>query len=189
MVCLITGIPFLLPEGRHWVESRTGQKISFDKLSPTKPPWEKQRALSSNALLTSPQSHNVFELPDRHVVEARFDAYRSSLMQRVFPVLHCTLFIDTINAAYQGAYSGGHFAPASVRACVFAFLAFSAHLQNGCFNPTGREIPPTDGEQNILKAQHLLPQVLQETTSREGLEAITMIVSYPSTIDCFSHDL
>ncbi|KAH8424855.1 putative C6 transcription factor [Aspergillus melleus] len=175
VVSLITGIPFLLPEGRQWVESRTGQKISFDKLCPSKPPWEKQRALSSNALLTSLQSHNVFELPDRHVVESRFDAYRWSLMQRVFPVLDCVLFIDTINAAYRSECLGGHSAPASVRACVFAFIAFSTFIQNPCFNPQGKELPSVDGEQNILKVQHLLPQILQEPTSREGLEALTML--------------
>lgn len=177
VVSLITGIPFLLPEGRQWVESRTGQKISFDKLSPSKPPWEKRRALDSNALMAAAQSQNVFELPDRQVVENRFEAYRSSLMQRVFPALDSLLFVDTIHAAYQGTYLNGHFAPASVRACVFAFLAFSNLIQNPCSNPLGRRLPTVDGEKNILKVQHLLPQVLQETTSREGLEAITLLVS------------
>ncbi|THC88848.1 hypothetical protein EYZ11_011708 [Aspergillus tanneri] len=174
VVSLMTGIPFLLPEGRQWVQSRTGQTISFDKLSPSRPPWEKQRAISSNELLMSLRTQNIFHLPDRRIVELRFDAYCNSLMQRVFPVLDRVLFWDTIKVAYQNLDQNAHCTRAGVRACVFAFLAFSIAI-DPCLNTDGTDLPSIDGEECALKAQHLLPQILQENPSVEGIQALTML--------------
>lgn len=94
-ISLMTRIPFLLPEGQQWIQARTGQQISEDRLNMySRPPWEKQRALSSNRYLMSMQPQSMFELPDRHAVEVHFDIFRTTLMQRVFPIVDPMLFPD-----------------------------------------------------------------------------------------------
>lgn len=174
---LITGIPFLLPEGQQWVESRTGQRISFDKLSPARPPWEKQRALNSSALLMSLQTQNPFELPSQSVVEVYFDMYRSALMRIIFPILDFVLFRKTIRTAYQPQSSTRSYRPASARACIFSFIAFASILHPPGLNQTPPNVPPVDSEAFAIKAQCLLPQVLQEPTTVDGLQTVTILVS------------
>lgn len=175
VISLITGIPFLLPEGQQWVQSRTGQKIAFDKLSPASPPWEKQRALSSNSRLMNLQTENPFELPPQDVVQAYFKIYRSSLMQRVFPVVDPVLFGDTIRTAYQQLHPRNQYGQASAKACVFAFVAFASILHSHDFDVT--TLPPVDSETWATKAKCLLPQFVQETTTLDGLQAVMMLVS------------
>ncbi|KAL4895156.1 putative C6 transcription factor [Aspergillus ambiguus] len=178
-VSLITGIPFLSPSGRQWVQARTGQQITFDKLSPTRPPWEKQRAQSSNSLLMNLQSQNMFDLPDRNVVELHFQLYRYSIMQRIFPVVDGALFQETIRTAYEQAnvHQPGQ---SSMRACIFSFLAFASFMRHPSHHPERKHInaPPIDGEEFVLKAQHFIPQLLQETTTLDSLQAVTMLALY-----------
>lgn len=175
---LITGIPFLLPEGQRWVESRTGQAIAFDKLGPAKPPWEKQRAINSNALLMSMQTQDPFKLPSLAVTEAYFDIYKSALMRIIFPVLDFHLFRETIKVAYHPYGAGNCYRPASARACIFAFIAYTSllHPPGVSYNP--HDVPPVDSEAFAIKAQCLLPQVLQESVALEGLQASMFLVSY-----------
>ena len=180
VVSLITGIPFLLPEGQQWVESRTGQSIAFDKLSPARPPWEKQRAVNSGALLMSLQTQNPFELPSQSVVEIYLDMYRGALMRIIFPILDPVLFRETIKAAYQPQSSNRSYRPASTRACIFAFTAFAAALHPPGLNQTPPNVPPVDIEAFIIKAQCLLPQILQESTTLDGLQTATILVSHKS---------
>lgn len=174
---LITGIPFLLPEGQQWVQQRTGQSIAFEKLSPARPPWEKQRALNSSALLMSLQTQNPFELPSQSVVDIYFDLYRSALMRLIFPVLDFVLFQETIKAAYQPQSSSRFYRPASARACIFSFIALASILHPPGLNQTPSHVPPVDSEAFAIKAQCLLPQVLQESASLDGLQTTVMLVS------------
>lgn len=149
--------------------------IAFDKLSPARPPWEKQRALSSNSSLMNPQTENPFELPPQGVVHVYFDIYRSSLMQRVFPVVDPVLFGDTIRTAYQQSQPSDQYGHASAKACVFAFLAFASILHGGDYDLAS--LPPVDSEAFATKAKCLLPQFMQETTTLDGLQSVTMLVS------------
>ncbi|KAA8650791.1 putative C6 transcription factor [Aspergillus tanneri] len=75
-------------------------------------------------------------------------------MQRVFPVLDRVLFWDTIKVAYQNLDQNAHYP---------------------CLNTDGTDLPSIDGEECALKAQHLLPQILQENPSVEGIQALTML--------------
>ena len=183
-VSLVTGIPFLSPSGRQWVQARTGQEVTFDKLSPTRPPWEKERAQRSNSVLMNLQSQGAFELPDRNVVERHFDLYQSSLMQRIFPVVDTVLFSETIKAAYQQPYASLA-GQSDKRACVFAFLAFSSFIGHPChhpeLDPSKVNIPPIDGEVFVPKVQQFIPQLLQDPTTLDSLQAILMLVC----IDCW----
>ncbi|EAL88852.1 C6 transcription factor, putative [Aspergillus fumigatus Af293] len=173
----MTRIPFLLPEGRQWIQARTGRQISediFNKYS--RPPWEKQRALSSNQFLTGMLPQSMLELPDRHAVEVHFDIFRTTLMQRVFPIVDPILFPDTIKVAYS--HSGVSAWRADIRACILSFLAFSSILQVPEYKDRPLSLPPIDSEGLALKAQCLIPQVLREDAGLEGLQALIIMALF-----------
>ncbi|KNG90574.1 Zn(II)2Cys6 transcription factor [Aspergillus nomiae NRRL 13137] len=178
VVSQLTGIPFLLPEGQEWVQSRTGQKIDVDKLSPTRPPWEKQRALNSYAMFNDLQTGQIFDLPDRKVLELHLERYRLSLMQSIFPIVDYELFQETIDAVYQKPSPDSCYAESSLRGCIFAFLAFSSLIMNPCNEVTAPTPPPVDGEKYFMKAHLLVPQILQGTPTLDGVQAITAMALF-----------
>ena len=118
----------------------------------------------------------MFELPDRHAVEAHLNIFRTTLMQRVFPIVDPILFPDTIKAAYS--HSSLSAVRADVRACILSFLAFSSILQVPEYKDRPLGLPPIDSEGLALKAQCLIPQVLREDASLEGLQALMILVSH-----------
>ncbi|KAL4924192.1 putative C6 transcription factor [Aspergillus undulatus] len=174
-ISLFTGIPFILPEGQEWVQSRTGQKLAFDGFTSSRVPWEKQRGQTLNAMLMHLQSPKAFDLPDRATLEANFEVYRTSLMQRIFPVVNTVLFYSTINSAYKERGSGSDSAQVSSKACVFAFAAFVSMLCNPCLLRLGHKLPRLDEEACLVKARHLLFQILQEPPTLDGLQAVMII--------------
>ncbi|KAL3469695.1 hypothetical protein BJX99DRAFT_251781 [Aspergillus californicus] len=174
-ISLFTGIPFILPEGQEWVQSRTGQKLAFDQFTSSRAPWEKQRGQIPSSMLSHLQTPNPFELPDRHKFELSFEAYRSSLMQRVFPVVDPVLFWTTINSAYKERSQASEGARASTKACIFAFAAFVNVLCNPCLVHHGQTVPRLDDEACAAKAKYLLCQVMQESPTLDGLQAVAMI--------------
>ncbi|KAJ5569474.1 transcriptional regulator family: Fungal Specific TF [Penicillium hispanicum] len=179
VISLLTGIPFLLPEGRDWIQARTGQTISRDKLSPSRTPWEKERAQSSKALLMSLQNPDIFELPDWRCTRLYFEAYKRSLvMRRIFPILDIELFEDTINAAYQQTQARFELGQASSRACIVAFLAFSSRLPPVKDQLKGTPFASVDHDALATKGEFMLAQVLQEPASLEGAQAVTMLTLY-----------
>lgn len=179
----LTGIPFLSSEGQEWVQARTGQTISSDKLSPSRAPWEKERGQTSNTLFMNLANQNLFNLPDYRILRRYFEAYKGSLvMQRIFPVIDTDLFEETILSAYQQPQNSFRFGQASTRACIIAFLAFVARLP-----PVKTQINPSDAslvdhDTLATKAQFLLAQVLQEPANLDGAQAITMLVSLVETV-------
>lgn len=178
VVSQLTGIPFLLPEGQEWVQSRTGQTVDVEKLSPTRPPWEKQRALNSCAMFSDLQTGAIFDLPDRAVLELHLERYRLSLMQSIFPIVDQELFQETIDAVYQKPQPDSCYEEASLRACIFAFLAFSSLIMNPCNEVKAPTPPPVDGERYFTKAHLLVPQILQGTPTLDGVQAMVSLVSF-----------
>ncbi|KAL5343585.1 hypothetical protein BJX70DRAFT_385371 [Aspergillus crustosus] len=174
-ISLFTGIPFILPEGQEWVQSRTGQKLAFDQFTSSRAPWEKQRGQNSNTMLSHLQAPNAFDLPDRALLELNFEVYRTSLMQRVFPVVDPVLFWTTINTAYKQHASGSDTVNVGSKACIFAFAAFVSVLCYPCFLQIGREVPRFEEEACVAKTRYLLCQVLLEPPTLEGLQAVTML--------------
>lgn len=163
----------LLPEGQAWIQARTGQNISHDKLSPTHAPWEKERVQSNKRLWMSLTNEDLLELPDWRVVRIYLDAFAAtSIMRRIFPVIDPDLFEETITTAYQQSSSSSR--QISSRACVTAFLAFVCRL------PPIKQLTqntPVDHELLAYKTQFLISQVLQERATLDALQAITMLVS------------
>ena len=144
-ISVLTGIPFLLPEGQEWIQARTGQTVASNKLSPTRAPWEKERGQTTTNFLIDLQSHDPFELPDLRILRLYLDAYKkSALMMRVFPVIDPELFEETVISAYQQSPNNFQFGQASTRACIIAFVAFTARLPpvqaqvKGLHSPLGR---------------------------------------------------
>jgi hypothetical protein len=127
-------------------------------------------------MLAYVQAPNAFDLPDRDLVELNFNVYRTSLMQRVFPVVDPVLFWTTINSAYKDRDSGSDSSHVSSKACIFAFSAFVSLLCNPCLLSQGRKMPYFDEEACSAKARYLLCQVLQEPPTLDGLQAVTMLV-------------
>ncbi|KAL6239745.1 hypothetical protein BDW75DRAFT_227080 [Aspergillus navahoensis] len=184
-ISLFTGIPFILPEGQEWVQSRTGQKLAFDRFTSNRVPWERQRVQNSNAILMHLQAANALELPNRQHIETSFNVYRTSLMQRVFPVVDPVLFWTTIDSAYKERLSGSDGAQVSSKACIFAFATFVTVLCNTCLVDQGEKLPRFDEEACAMKARYLLSQVLQEPPTLDGLQAVTML----GTLELFAGNL
>ncbi|GKZ23931.1 hypothetical protein AbraCBS73388_010536 [Aspergillus brasiliensis] len=176
---LFTGIPLLLPEGKKWVQSRTGQNIALSKLvSSNKPPWERQRALTSNALAMNPHPESAFELPDRAVIDAYFRLFCLSFVRRIFPVVDPVLFKETIETVYQQPRTRLPYGKVSHKACVLAFAAFISLVPPPEFEHEVRKLTPLNSEAYFTRAQCLVPQVLQESASVEGLQVISMMAIF-----------
>jgi hypothetical protein len=178
VISLLTGTPFLFPEGQEWIKARTGQTVSIDKLSPARAPWEKERGQTFNSLLMNMNSLNPFELPDLGVVRVHIEAYkRSKVMRRIFPVIDPELFEETVSTAYKQSISSFTYGQASARVCVIAFLTFVSRLPPVNDIVSAIQIPPVDHDLLATRAQFLMPQVLQETAGLDAAQAITMLVS------------
>ncbi|KAK9241934.1 hypothetical protein V1506DRAFT_131406 [Lipomyces tetrasporus] len=155
-----TGIPLFSLDGQQWVQSRTGQTVTFEKLCAFGPPWQKLRFLDRNSLSRNLQAlQGVVNLPNRDIVEECVLTYSSSILRFVFPVIDTVLFNETIKLAYQPENNNGT-GVASAKACIYSFLAFAS-----MFNRHSSTSPALDGEVCALKADSLLPQVLHETTT------------------------
>lgn len=85
VISLLTGTPFLFPEGQEWIKARTGQTVAIDKLSPARPPWDKERGKTLNTFFMNVRAGNPFELPEWNMVQVYIKAYdKSKVMRRIF---------------------------------------------------------------------------------------------------------
>ncbi|CAG8010064.1 unnamed protein product [Penicillium salamii] len=179
VISLLTGTPFLFPEGQEWITARTGQPVSLDKLSPARAPWEKQRGQSFNNLLMNMKTLNPFELPDLGTVRVYIEAYkRSKVMRRIFPVVDTELFEETVSTAYRQSLSSFTYGQASARVCVIAFLTFVSRLPPVNEIVGNFPIAPIDHDMLATRIMFLMPQVLQEAASLDSVQAMTMLTLF-----------
>ncbi|KAJ5822395.1 hypothetical protein N7447_004735 [Penicillium robsamsonii] len=181
VISLLTGTPFLFPEGREWIKARTGQEVVMDKLSPARVPWDKARGKTFNTVLMNINNTcNPYELPDWRTVRVYFEAYKSSkVMRRIFPVIDPELFEETLTTAYSQSPSTFEYGQASARVCVIAFLTFISRLPDVKDIVTATTtITPIDHDLLSTKAQFFMPQVLQEPASLDAVQAITMLALF-----------
>lgn len=140
---------------------------------------------------------NTLELPEQGVVQNYFELFSSSILRMVFPIIEPVLFAQTIKDAYQQQpQSNSQHGHASTRAYIFAFVAFASILNLDRFHnlPGPAQLPPAvDSEALVAKAQCLLPQILQEPTTPDGMGAVVVLVSVvdfvPFLICPFKFDL
>lgn len=182
VISLLTGTPFLFPEGQEWIKARTGQHVAIDKLSPARAPWDKERGQTFNTVLMNMNmnTNNPYELPDWRTTQVYFQAYKNSkVMRRIFPIIDPELFEDTINTAYSQSPSTLIYGQASARVCVIAFLTFVSRLPDVKNFVSTTTTDPIDHDLLATKAQFFIPQVLQESASLDAAQAITILVSEP----------
>ncbi|KAJ5984993.1 hypothetical protein N7499_008754 [Penicillium canescens] len=172
---LLTGIPFLLPESQKLIQARTGRTISSDKLSLVRPPWEKEQGQSSIYPFINTSRQNFCELPDWRLVRLYFDAYRNSVMQRIFPVIDTDLFEETMIAAYSQPQSYFGQGQARSRICILAFLAFAASLPLVDIHLEDDSSFLMKHESLASKSQILLAEVVHEPPDMDVVQTVTML--------------
>jgi hypothetical protein len=123
-------------------------------------------------------SQNLSKLPDWRLVRLYFDAYKNSVMQRIFPVVNSDLFEETIHTAYSHPQSNFSLEKASSRACIIAFLAFASRILPSVKNHI--RFSPVNKDALAAECQFLLPRVLQEPADLDGAQAVTMLASFLS---------
>ena len=125
----------------------------------------------------NPHPESAFELPDRNVIDTYFRLFCMSFVRRIFPVVDPVLFKETIENAYQQPRTRLPYGKVSTKACVLAFAAFTSLVPPLEFEHEFRKLAPLNSETYFTRAQCLVPQVLQESASVEGLQVISMMVS------------
>jgi hypothetical protein len=118
---------------------------------------------------------NLCELPDWRLVRLYFNAYRNSVMQRIFPVIDTDLFEETMIAAYSQPQSYFGQEQASSRICILAFLAFAASLPLVDIHLEDDSSFFVDHESLASKSQILLAGVVHEPPDMDIVQAVTML--------------
>ena len=96
-------------------------------------------------------------------------------MGLVFPLVDPTWHLKKISTVYhpiQARCSDGIENKKAGKACVYAFLAFCSAINLG---KTPRN--SVDGEAYAAEARRLLPEVLRETPTLDGLQSLLMLVN------------
>lgn len=170
-ISLHNGIPFLSSEGQKWIASRTGESAPLQTLSVAPP---RRHGGVHPAFWCANTVHSEgMPLPDRRVVEEALDMFTSNPFKRIWPAVDGILFRQTIDAAYDTGAGRCSLEAVAARACIFSFLALlSLH------HMYPKSMPTLDSEECAVQAQHLLPQVLHET-SLDGLQTCFMLVGDP----------
>ncbi|KAL4734840.1 hypothetical protein BDV11DRAFT_197352 [Aspergillus similis] len=165
------GAPNLLPEGLRWIKSRTGIAISL----PTShhAPWEKP--LSSKDNLDLWAIGTALELPTKPILRQYLEAYLSSPMHKIFPVVDPSLFSLTIQAAYQQREPGPRSPNSCARACVFAFTALASCLGQVDTSSGDAQAPPVPCREYIMQARGSLPAIIQEPLDLDALQTALLL--------------
>ncbi|CAM1502204.1 Fc.00g041880.m01.CDS01 [Cosmosporella sp. VM-42] len=163
-----TGIPLFSEEGQRWIYSRTGDDTSFERLSAF---GARQRFLPPT--LSASRFHGtveqLYELPERVIVEESLDWFYQSAFRLVFPVIDRVLFEVTIAKAYEPWEGQPSLEAVSAKGCVLAFLSIMC-IFHGDFTP----VPLVDSDACAIKAHYLLADIL-EHTSLMSLETVFML--------------
>ncbi|KAL0937299.1 fungal specific transcription factor [Colletotrichum truncatum] len=164
------GVPFFSSDGQEWIRSRTGEDASIQTLFALGPLWQTQHPVPIH-LGAYLHSNSGRELPDRTVVEEYLALFRASHFGLFFPLIDHTLFLETIELAFQPSETPS-LETITAKACVFAFFAVLS-----LFQVQWKSTPEIDGEACAGAAQNLIPIILQETNIT-GLETVFMLSLY-----------
>lgn len=174
---IFKGIRLLSDEGVEWIEHQTGVKVNRAELSAFELPWANPRRLHGDAI---DSTSTLIELPRRNIVELYLMRYISSFQNLVFPVISKSLFMGTLDLAYGLREVFGY---ASAKACVYSLLSLVC-----LFGLDDNEHELLDCGAYVSEAQRLVPSMIQEMTV-DGLQSLTMLVSWSSPRNCDSQRL
>lgn len=165
-ICAFNGLPFFSPSGLEWIRARTGEDRSLDRYCTMRPiTWPripKKRTAEGDRRLS---------LPDKSLLLEQIEAFQKSICGQILPIVNRACFEYTIRAAYEQELSDISPGLASARVCIFAFMALSSFFAG---QPHLDKIVTAD--EYAREAQDLLPELLNESVTLDGLQALTMLV-------------
>ncbi|KAH6867877.1 hypothetical protein B0T10DRAFT_451458 [Thelonectria olida] len=158
-LCRITchnGMPLFSEEGQAWIFSRTGEATAFQKLralnKQVQPP-----TLSLSHLHGSLEQ--LYELPDRSIVEQGIYWFQNSAFRLVFPAIDAVLFQDSVRMAYEPWEGPLSLERISARGCVLAFLSIMC-----VFNGDSTWRPIVDSDACAIKAHYFLSDMVEDAS-------------------------
>lgn len=172
-LCTFNGLPFFSATGRQWIKERTGEDVNLEYTSP--------RPSILDPSTPNGIAHAV-PLPDKGILCQLHDEWENSILSRMFPFVDRVLLESTVAAAYHNETSVSSPGADSARACIHAFTATCVHAAD---QQHGHRVVQT--EDHLQTAHDLVPRMLHESVTIDGLQAVLMIVSL-TTSHCFTED-
>lgn len=172
-----TGLPLFSAEGQEWVQVKSGESVSMDKLC--RELSEKSRSSLSSPRASEPPGIDSIVLPDRKVVEQSAACYRTSIFQVIFPVLDPALFSDTIKRAYESTENSPEVT--SAKCCVLAFLALSIFFELDV------KWPPFCISDYINMIELEIPNIIEGMTIDSFQTCVLLVRSNSDLLPCYSY--
>ena len=127
------------------------------------------RPSTSNQVTSTGVLHAV-ALPEKEVVVQLLDEWGPSVFSRLFPFINKELLEFTIKAAYHDEVTVSSPGTDSARACIHAFTAVC--LSSSIYH--GHQV--MHAEDHVHAAYKLLPGLLIESVTLDGLQTVLMLV-------------
>ncbi|RAK92441.1 C6 zinc finger domain protein [Aspergillus costaricaensis CBS 115574] len=160
-LCTFNGLPFFSATGRQWIKERTGEDVKLEYTSP--------RPSILDPSTPNGVAHAV-PLPDKGILCQLHDEWENSILSRMFPFVDRVLLESTVAAAYHNETSVSSPGADSARACIHAFTATCVHSAD---QQHGHRVVHT--EDHLQTAHDLVPLMLHESVTIDGLQAVLMI--------------
>ncbi|GKZ36987.1 hypothetical protein AbraIFM66950_008279 [Aspergillus brasiliensis] len=167
---LIWGVPTFSPEAKRWVQSTTGQTMTFAKVYDEGAPTEQLVCLDAEIMRIRSQTTDICSLPQQALVKSVLQAYQSSPLRSRYPVVEPTLFRITIASAYNQDGLTLDTRNTSSRACVCAALALIPLILEDYHG-----LSPAECDAFATKAKCLMAEALNGTPSLDCLQAALML--------------
>lgn len=149
------GEPLFSEAGKKWIFSKTGERAPFRKLMECCSRQESElSSLSIPSYRGSPE--DLYELPERAIVDKAVDWFSQSAFRLVFPAVDRVLFRDTVSVAYEPWKGVPSLEQLSAKGCVLAFLSIVCTIHEAAAG-----LPMVDGDACAIKAHHLLTDMLE----------------------------
>ncbi|PKX96515.1 Zn(II)2Cys6 transcription factor [Aspergillus novofumigatus IBT 16806] len=165
-ICAFNGLPFFSPSGLEWIRARTGEDGSLDRYCSMRPiTWPRLTKKCT-------EGDRRLSLPDKSLLFEQIEAFQKSVCGQFLPLVNRTCFEYTIRAAYEKELSDISPGLFSARVCIFAFMALSSFFAG---QPHVDKIVTAD--EYAREAQDLFPEMLNESVTLDGLQALTMLAT------------
>ncbi|KAH6988259.1 hypothetical protein BKA56DRAFT_578558 [Ilyonectria sp. MPI-CAGE-AT-0026] len=160
--------PVFSTEGQKWIFSRTGEEPSSQKLGAL---GARRRVHPPTRSASQPCDlrDQIFELPDRKIVEESLEEFQKSAFRLAFPVIDRVLFEESIRLAYEPCNGPSSLERTSARGCVLAFLSIIC-----LFQTKPRTLPAVDTDACVMKVYHLLSDIIEDA-SLLSLQTVFML--------------
>ncbi|KAH7117191.1 hypothetical protein B0J13DRAFT_613259 [Dactylonectria estremocensis] len=152
------GMPLFSEEGQAWILSRTGEATAFQKLKALNKRQQVQPPTLSLSHLHG-SLEQLYELPDRSIVEQGIYWFQNSAFRLVFPAIDTVLFQDSVRMAYEPWEGPLSLERISAKGCVLAFLSIMC-----VFNGDLTWRPIVDSDACAVKAHYLLSDMVEDAS-------------------------